>query len=174
MGEDDASTLVATIEVDVRAPSKRLRELIRALPDGEDIRGGGKMKAKTALCGKEEGIVSLTYSLAHEMPDHGDARARISLRIGTEPYRGYQLFNYATPYRGTGLTGEFGPQLLALKSRLLEGAPGLEEDTITDQQFMSLLLMLFLGHLQGGYMFEHFAYFAGYFSNDEHRDDYYR
>eukprot|EP01122_Echinamoeba_exundans_P002214 TRINITY_DN12179_c0_g1_i1.p1 TRINITY_DN12179_c0_g1~~TRINITY_DN12179_c0_g1_i1.p1 ORF type:complete len:389 (-),score=42.88 TRINITY_DN12179_c0_g1_i1:64-1161(-) len=173
VGKDSASTLVSTIEVHVRAPSKELRKLIKTLPDGQDHRQDRPIKPKNAFCGKKEGTLSLTYSCAHEMPKYGDPSTRISLLIGTERYWGYKLFNYESSYSGTGLTGEFGPQLRALKSRLLAGAPGLEESQMTDQQFMSLLLMLFLGHKQGGYVHEHYMYFAGYFANDAHADNHY-
>jgi hypothetical protein len=171
VGKDSASTLVSTIEVDVRAPSKTLTELINALPDGKD-RGSAPIRSKDALCGEKEGTITLTLSLAHEMPHHGDPSARVSLLVGTDQYWGYELFQYATSYSDTG-PAETGEQLQALKSRLLHGAPGVEEDKLTDQQFMTLLLMLFLGHELDGYLTEHYTYFVGFFSNDEHRDDLY-
>lgn len=172
-----AEYLHSTIEIKVNPLSDETKSLLSEqladLPNAlEELGGAG-------------GKLVLSYASCYFSPKHSDASAWISVFTGASeeedvdeglsqaPDTALVCFGLESQSGRDRFCGEYNTILLALKSLLLEGAPGSNEAQLTNQQFMTLLVLLFMGHdLQDGD--EHYKNnFAGYFSSPDHLDPFY-
>lgn len=154
----------SSIEVKFREPSTRSANLL-----SDPLLG----RLAARLCPSAAGTITLSFSFFYNMPKHGEASTWLLLFMGEDRASQENLFSVES-YHRVDFNGDHTLPLQAVKARLLDGAPGVPETQISDQQFMTLLLMLLLGHELRGYDRCHKRHFAGYFSNAAHDDTFYR
>lgn len=178
MGKDSGEELRTTIEIRVRKPSKRSKRNISELKHPK--RNGESLALdKDELSVGGRGKIVLTYSFQHKSPKYGDSSTSIEMLLGAydpEDYSRAQVvcFDFSDDIGYSRWGGEFGPILQALKTRMLDGAPGAKAHPMSDQQFMTLLVLLFLAHDEiSSFDYHYKNSFAGYFANEDHNDESY-
>lgn len=165
--------LQTVIEIDVRKPSDQSKRLISPLLlsvpalDGE------------LCCSADSGTIVLTYQFEYKVREWERSSGLIRLFTGPPLLSGepdskssVTLCDLKVESGNPRFKGNFDKLLLALRSRLLDGAPASESAQISEQQFMSLLLLLSLGDQMESPVQYHFSHFAGYFAEDGYDQDY--